>query len=318
MAAQLDTVGLDTSLDEVLALLRQQLELDVCVATRREGDELEIVATAGDGIEVEPGLRGPWADSICAHMAAGHGPRVACELASVPSYAESGGARALGIAAYIGAPIMGEDGVVGSVCGLDRRPQAETLVRELPLVELCSLLIGRLWEAEREARTDPLTGLHNRRAWQEALHREEERCQRFGHPAAVLAVDLDDFKEVNDRRGHRAGDEHLRRAADAILGGVREHDVVARWGGDEFCVLAVECDEHSARLLGRRVETGLDAARIPASVGVALRDGKGLGSAVDVAFDVVGERKRPGAASVRAVASTPHAASTRAHRGALT
>jgi len=316
MAAHIDTVGLDPSLDEVLALLRQQLEVDLCVATRREGDELEIVATAGAGIAVEPGMRGPWSDSICGLMAAGHGPRAACELASVPSYAESRVARALGLGAYIGVPILGEDGVAGSVCGLDRRPQPETLARELPLLELCSRLIGRLWEAERDARTDPLTGLHNRRGWEEALTREEDRCQRFGHPAAVLAVDLDGFKEVNDRHGHRVGDEHLRRAANAIEDGVREHDVVARWGGDEFCVLAVECDEHSARLLARRVETGLAAARIPASVGVVLRDGNGLGSAVDAAFGAVGELKRAGAASVRGTAP-PLAAPTRALGGAL-
>jgi diguanylate cyclase len=293
VSLRVDSVHIDPSLSDVLDLLRQQLELEACIVTRRAGSDLEIVATAGDGLAVRPGLRAPWSDSICSRMATGDGPRAAWELASVPSYAESRVAQKFGLNAYIGAPIMGEAGVIGSVCGLDRRPQSETLAEALPLLEVCSSLIGRLWAAEREARTDPLTGLHNRRAWQEALAREEERSQRFGHPVAVLAVDLDDFKQVNDQHGHRAGDAQLRRAAHAILDGVRDHDVVARWGGDEFCVLAVECDGHSARLLGERVEAGLHAARIPASVGVALRDGFGLSSAVDAAFGGVGARKPP-------------------------
>jgi diguanylate cyclase (GGDEF)-like protein len=66
------------------------------------------------------------------------------------------------------------------------------------------------------------------RAREEPVTSEEERCRRFGHAAAVLAIDLDRFKDVDDRSGHAVGDERLRRAAAAIAGGVREHDRAAR------------------------------------------------------------------------------------------
>jgi diguanylate cyclase len=287
MAARLDPTVLDHSLEDVLVLLRQQLEVDVAVATRRDGDELEVVATAGHGLAVPLGLQGSWSDSICGRMSAGEGPRAAHEVASVPAYAETPVARALGIGAYIGVPIMGAEGVVGSVCGLDRRPQDATLGRSLPLLEVCSRLIGQLWQAQGQARTDPLTGLLNRRGWQEAVAAMEDRCRRSGDAAAVLAVDLDGFKEINDRHGYGVGDDRLRRAADAIVEGVREHDVVARWGGDEFCVLAEECDEDAATLLGHRVRRALNRAGVPASVGVASRDEEGLEGAMEAAFAAV-------------------------------
>ena len=105
----------------------------------------------------------------------------------------------------------------------------------------------------RFALRDPLTGLANRRALDERLGYEIARHTRHGESFAVLALDLDGFKPVNDRFGHDAGDELLREAAAALVEVVRAQDTVVRLGGDEFCVLAPQTGQASADRLTARV-----------------------------------------------------------------
>ena len=136
-------------------------------------------------------------------------------------------------------------------------------------------LEGERSTMRRWALTDPLTGAFNRRGLSERIDYEVTRHARQRHRFAVVMIDLDGFKLVNDRFGHPAGDELLRDVAAALREAVRDQDTVARLGGDEFCVLAPETDraggEHLAdrvRDSVRRVTTGLDS--LSASVGVAV------------------------------------------------
>jgi diguanylate cyclase (GGDEF)-like protein len=103
------------------------------------------------------------------------------------------------------------------------------------------------------ARTDSLTGLANRRELEERFTAELERSTRGGRPLAIVVLDLDWFKEFNDRFGHAAGDRALRRLGDALKLATRTSDIVARLGGEEFGVLAPETDEEEARLLAERL-----------------------------------------------------------------
>jgi len=109
----------------------------------------------------------------------------------------------------------------------------------------------------RFALRDPLTGVANRRALDERLGYEIARHTRHGESFAVLALDLDGFKAVNDRFGHDAGDELLREAAAALVEVVRAQDTVVRLGGDEFCVLAPQTGQASADRLMTRVRAAL-------------------------------------------------------------
>jgi diguanylate cyclase (GGDEF)-like protein len=131
----------------------------------------------------------------------------------------------------------------------------------------------RLHIAEREAVLDPLTGLGNRRQWRSALRAAEERCRRGAADVVVAVIDLDGFKEINDRHGHAAGDALLRRLAITLSAEVRAGDTIARTGGDEFAVLAFGTDD--ARTLATRLTTALAAAGIEASVGAASRASTG-------------------------------------------
>jgi diguanylate cyclase (GGDEF)-like protein/PAS domain S-box-containing protein len=90
------------------------------------------------------------------------------------------------------------------------------------------------------ARHDPLTGVFNRHALAEILDVEISRAHRYQHPIGVLMIDVNRFKEVNDRFGHAAGDEVLRSVADVLCRSVRDSDAVVRYGGDEFLVLLIE------------------------------------------------------------------------------
>ena len=101
--------------------------------------------------------------------------------------------------------------------------------------------------------TDPLTACLNRRGFEQALARELARADRARSEVALLAVDIDDFKKVNDTYGHMAGDDTLHQLGTLLLGTVRTGDMVARVGGDEFVILCPDTDVDGARQLGERV-----------------------------------------------------------------
>jgi len=113
------------------------------------------------------------------------------------------------------------------------------------LVEQAATALALL-RARAEAGTDPVTGCMNRRAMRRRLHEEIGRAMRTGSPLSCLLVDLDNFKLVNDNRGHQAGDDVLREVGQALVGEFREFDRVARYGGDEFVVILPNADLDSA------------------------------------------------------------------------
>jgi diguanylate cyclase (GGDEF)-like protein len=96
------------------------------------------------------------------------------------------------------------------------------------------------------ARTDGLTGCLNHAAMQDTLRREVDRASRSGRSLSVVLVDLDDFKQVNEEHGHPVGDEVLRAVGRSLRDNVRTYDTVARYGGDEFAVIAIDADEDAA------------------------------------------------------------------------
>ncbi|MDQ6779495.1 MAG: diguanylate cyclase [Actinomycetota bacterium] len=133
-------------------------------------------------------------------------------------------------------------------------------------------LIERLYDA---ARTDPLTGLLNRRGFRELLDLELERARRSDLPMTLVAGDIDHFKEVNDRSGHQVGDAALQRIARVLESAKRRIDVVSRVGGEEFAVILPDTDQRGALLVAERLRGALldefaqDAVPITISFGVA-------------------------------------------------
>jgi two-component system, cell cycle response regulator len=109
--------------------------------------------------------------------------------------------------------------------------------------------------------TDGLTRLYNHRYFQDRLRLEAKRADRSREPLALLLIDIDNFKWLNDRHGHAAGDEVLRRVATILNQSARETDLVARYGGEEFAVLAPRTDAKGAEQLAERIRQGVADVR---------------------------------------------------------
>jgi diguanylate cyclase (GGDEF)-like protein len=128
-------------------------------------------------------------------------------------------------------------------------------------------------QLSRLATNDPLTGLVNARSFAARLTQELERNRRYPRPLALLYLDLDDFKVINDSHGHQTGDAVLRLVADAMRSSVRQADIVGRMGGDEFAVLMPETDSALADAAAKRLVAGLRSVfkgtpTVTASIGV--------------------------------------------------
>jgi diguanylate cyclase (GGDEF)-like protein len=127
--------------------------------------------------------------------------------------------------------------------------------------------------ARRQARVDPLTGLLNRRAFDEALANATDRSRLTGDPLSVLVGDIDDFKDFNDRYGHLEGDRVLQGVAESLRAALRRPDVAYRWGGDEFAVILPEADEGGAEQVAQRVRAAVARTAGPDGVPLGLATG---------------------------------------------
>jgi diguanylate cyclase (GGDEF)-like protein len=129
---------------------------------------------------------------------------------------------------------------------------------------------------QRQAETDRLTGIYNRRYFELSLEAEVQRAQRYGSPLSLLLFDVDRFKELNDRHGHLVGDQVLKRLVRQCEANLRTSDVLCRYGGEEFAIIAPETSAAAAAALARRVRQDVEAMRldyiaetVTISVGVA-------------------------------------------------
>jgi diguanylate cyclase (GGDEF)-like protein len=202
--------------------------------------------------------------------------------AFMPSIAEA--MRHARIEAITATPIQSEGGLFGVLhCSFGRGREFDDAYRQLnqALAKQASQVIARRrLEAQlaREALHDRLTGLANRTLLQERMDESIGGALRSGIPLAVLFVDLDGFKAVNDHLGHVIGDSALRQVATRIRDGVRATDVVGRFGGDEFVVVCPDTDEHAALTVAERIRESVarrldgvpDTYGVTASIGIAL------------------------------------------------
>ena len=180
-----------------------------------------------------------------------------------------------------------QDVVEGLAAGADdylRKPfdnlELEARIRTgRRIVELHGQLIAAREALREQATTDSLTGLANRKTILETLGKELERCRRSAAACAVLFVDLDHFKHVNDTHGHPAGDEVLRQAASTMRAILRPYDLVGRYGGEEFVVVLPACDTAGAKAAAERLRASVAGTAIAVG-GVSLRVTCSLGIAV--------------------------------------
>jgi len=142
---------------------------------------------------------------------------------------------------------------------------------------------------QQAALTDPMTGLQNRRYFDDALAQYMEEFSRIERPMGIMIVDIDHFKSINDTYGHDVGDEVIKGLADTVREYTRYHDIAARIGGEEFAVVAPNVDVDSLDKLANRLRLAVSdlvfnvgnvRLRITISIGIAIWDGKESGSAL--------------------------------------
>ena len=139
---------------------------------------------------------------------------------------------------------------------------------------IAALIVNWLMQQIRTlARIDSLTGLYNRRTFEEELGRALWRAERDLRPVCVVLLDLDNFKRINDTLGHGTGDRLLKEAAAAWSGQIRQNDVLARYGGDEFAALLPDCSLHDAEIVAGRLRSAMPS-QATCSIGFAMWDGK--------------------------------------------
>ncbi|MGW8393053.1 sensor domain-containing diguanylate cyclase [Pseudoduganella sp. HUAS MS19] len=269
-----------------MQFLRQRLGFKLWMVTRTDGKDWIVLFADDHGYGVKPGQAYSWAETLCSRMAEGQGPHIAPDVANEPAYAQAPITDHITIGAYVGVPLRRADGTLfGTLCAIDPEPQPERIREDKDMVVLMGELLGGLLEAElagteavRKAERmdvditrDELTGLYNRRGWDMLMVREDERCRRYGHPACVVSIDLDDLRFYNDTQGYASGDALLIRCSKALKEVTRGSDVVARMGGDEFAMLMVECDYFDAQAMLLRVQETLAGYDVRASIGMAMR-----------------------------------------------
>jgi diguanylate cyclase (GGDEF)-like protein len=170
------------------------------------------------------------------------------------------------ISSGLAVPLPGESGTLGYLTVFTRTRGHQYSDEDVRLLESLAVHAGpaienanRFREARRLADLDALTGLHNRRFFHETLARECARAHRYERSLSLVVFDLDDFKDVNDRIGHLAGDAVLAEAAERVRSVVRTSDIACRVGGDEFAVILPESAIGDADQLYRRIQNAISS-----------------------------------------------------------
>ncbi|MBS9479058.1 GGDEF domain-containing protein [Ancylobacter radicis] len=312
----------DERFDRIAWLAQCLYGADVAFLSFIDGDFQWMKSVTAD--EIAPSIERN--RSVCQHIIASGEPLMSPDLKNDPRFDGHPVVPHLPFRFYAGVPLLVSPGLaVGSLCVLRREPAADTPPFDsAPLEALAAVAVDALdlWrrneDLAHETRIDALTGLTNRRGFDEALARIASRCARTNESLALLMIDVDHFKAINDELGHVAGDEVLRRLGHALgAARVRLEDVTARYGGEEFAVILPGSDSKGALRVGERIREAIAGACIErpggtltVSIGMAVQDGghcdaRGLVAAADAALyqakregrdRIVGAEARTGAA----------------------
>lgn len=305
---RIDVIGADhftTSARRIVDYLNTHTPISDWSVSRVTGGEQVHLHVHHEDL-LESGDRVAWETTFCRRMTLGAAHIVPDSLDD-PDYADLGAAPY--VRAYAGYPISDDDGsTFGILCGVNSQPLADVDGVDKELLELMSdllssqLAVSRAADRERReaeiasalAHTDELTGLLNRRGWDAILQDAQQRVDAYGDLVAIVVIDLDGLKAINDEHGHQAGDAVLQAAARALSAVGREGDRIARYGGDEFCILVNNVPLRTLEEDARRFGQALAAVGISAAVGSspAVPGGHGLADAFAAADAVMYEIKR--------------------------
>jgi diguanylate cyclase (GGDEF)-like protein len=317
------TIAAQLSVPRVMQLVAEQ-------AQELTGATGAVVELAEDGMMVYRAASGAAAkyvgvklkmDSSLSGLCVRTGTVLRCDDAEADDRVDREASRKVGLRSMVVAPLRRGVETVGVLKVLSDRVAAFT-DDDIRMLHLLAGFIATTMHnaasyerSQAQALHDPLTGLPNRALFADRLRHAIAQLERRHSRIAVLYIDLDDFKPVNDTHGHGAGDELLVAVAERLRRAVRQTDTVARLGGDEFAVLAIDLREPSgAEVAARRLRGAIEdqpyeltaaTIRLHASIGVAVTDS----SRRDKALDILDESDRAMYEIKRQRRAAPHAAS---------
>jgi len=308
-AAMTESLDLETVLNEILGQLAQVIDFDTGSVQLLEDDAMCVLAVRNLPPEEIGRVRPLATHPFNARLAGNPEPL----LVSLPEDQDLWfGVEAMpDIRTVLGVPLVVRDQIIGALTLDSRRPhaygerQAKTV---MAVAQHAAVAVdhARLYRAVRELSvSDPLTGIANRRKFEETLAAEWQRASRERLPVAALMIDVDAFKSYNDRYGHQRGDDVLRHVATQLRTRANGH-LVARFGGEEFVVMAAGCGPSEAAQLGESLRAAVESLQLPhdgsptgvvtLSVGVAatVPDGDSADALVARADACLYEAKRGG------------------------
>lgn len=271
------------------SVIRDQLEelsrrvpLEVWMVTMVNGDEWKVVYAHNRSYPIAEGQAFDWQDSFCCRMMANKGPQFASNAQDCEAYRNAPIIKTLPITIYVGVPLYGSGNrFLGTLCGLDPLPAVAGIRSSEAIVKRTADIISKLLSMEHQlakiesrsksvrgiAWRDEMTGLLNRRGWKRIVEKTEAVTDTRAH--AVVMLDLNKLKLINDENGHAAGDKLIVHAANVLAQSMRGDDVVARLGGDEFGILLRDVYPRELEDIVQRIETEFAAADIAATLGYA-------------------------------------------------
>jgi diguanylate cyclase (GGDEF)-like protein len=270
--------------------IRDRLRHNTCAILRLEGSELVLEASTGDYARDLVGMRIPVGQGITGRCAAERRVVNVGDIRADPDYISAGIA---GARSEIASPILFE-GALSGVLTIESDIEDAfddddaRLLSTLSAQVAVGLHQARMFaDAERMAVTDALTGLYNYRYFYERLRSEMARSTRYGHPLSLVMIDLDEFKDVNDRFGHLKGDEVLREVAGAVSRNTRRYDepmtvkittdidIASRYGGEEFIIIMPDTGPAGAAVAAERIRATIEG-EVGRATGLMTPDGQPL------------------------------------------
>ncbi len=250
----------EAQFDKITALVRTVLNVPMAAVTLIEADRQWLKSRQGIGVSETP--RGI---SFCTHTIKTHEPMVVPDATT--HYLFNDNPLVTGepfIRAYLGIPLTSPDGYnLGALCAIDTRPRLFDAGQIQIMTNFAALVMDEM-ELRLIAQTDFLTGAMTRRALMVELERAWARFARQGEPSAVLLLDVDHFKAINDRFGHAAGDNVLATVARCCGDQIRIGDAFGRIGGEEFVVLLGNAKPHEAAVIAERFRSSIAGLKISA------------------------------------------------------
>ena len=259
----------------------------VALAVPTDGKQLAIVATFGYPLDLVRAIRIAPGTGVIGSVYEKGAPLLVQDVTTVPGLRRRPRYRTN---SFIAVPISAGQEVHGVVCVADRCDDQPFSRDDLAILRTLAAPVALAMARERARReaegfaraavTDPLSGLFNRRYFHERLEEELDRARRHKTPVALLMVDIDNFKRINDRFGHLAGDLVIRGVGDILKRSVRKFDICTRFGGEEFAIVMPGSGPESSASVAERIRERIEAFRPPDSELAELQVTASIGMAV--------------------------------------